>query len=117
MADAQLRRRLDDIQPKSLKVGVLSGPKKVGEPESRSEIGQAFEWALEQAHVAKQDAAYRMGYSEQSVISQWVSGRERVQMDKVRLCGQRVWQEFLIALLQLDGGVEVKTQVLVSRVG
>jgi hypothetical protein len=57
-----------------------------------------------------------MGYSDSGVIGRWVSGLERVQLDKVRLLGDDVFQEFVIALAQTCGGVEVKTQITLSRV-
>lgn len=110
----QLRRRLDDVKPQMLRAGFASDPQLSGE-QHRRDIGQAFEWALDRARLTKQEAAYAMGYTDSGVIGRWVNGTERVQLDKVRLLGDAAFQEFVIALAQTCGGVEVKTQITLSR--
>jgi hypothetical protein len=113
--NSSVNPRLADVHPRMLRADSPLDPRKSGE-DLRREIGQAFEWALDRARLTKQQAADGMGYSDSGVIGRWVSGLERVQLDKVRLLGDDVFQEFVIALAQTCGGVEVKTQITLSRV-
>jgi len=111
--------RLAAVHPQSLRAGFASsadGPRMSGEA-SRARIGQCFEWALDRARLTKQEAAFRMGYTDSGVIGRWISGMERVQLDKLHLIGVGFWQEFVIALAQDCEGVEVKTQITLARVG
>lgn len=107
---ASVDERLAAVHPQMLRADTHLDPQNLG----RREIGQAFEWALDRAHVTHKDAAYRMGYSDQGVIGRWVSGMERVQLDKVRLLDD-VYPEFLVALLQACAGVEIHTSISVVR--
>jgi hypothetical protein len=100
--------------PHMLRAGAKVDPQLLGEQFQR-EAGQAFEWALDQAHVAKGDAAFRMGYTDAGVIGRWISGKETVQMGRARLIGDEFFAEFCIALLRLCSGVEVSTHVKVKR--
>lgn len=108
--------RLDTVHPQMLRDPRTPDPRKSGD-DYRREIGQAFEWALDRARITKQDAAGRMGYTDSGVMGRWVNGTERVQLDKVRLLGEDFFQEFVIALAQTCKGVEVKTQITLSKVG
>jgi len=66
--------------------------------------------------VTKQEAAYRMGYADSGVVSRWISGLERMQLDKLRGgLGEKFFGELLVALLQTCEEVEVKTHVTLGR--
>jgi hypothetical protein len=91
-------------------------PQRLGE-QARREIGQAFEEAIEQARSEKKAVAAECGYTDQGVIGRWISGVERVQLDKLKAHSRRVYIEFLFALLQAEEGVEVSRQVTLRRVG
>lgn len=109
------KSRLDSVKPQMLRGPSLVDPQKVGEDTLR-EIGQALDWAIEQAHTNKGALASDMGYTDQGVIGRWISGKERVQLDKLRVGARKVFVEFLLALLQMEEGVEVKTQVTMRRI-
>jgi hypothetical protein len=108
--------KLDSVHPQMLKVASPIDPQKLGEDALR-EIGQAFEWAIDQARTTKGALAVDLGYTDQGVIGRWISGKERIQLDKLKAAAPRVYVEFILALLQLEDGVEVKTQVTLRRVG
>lgn len=112
-----IAERLTDVHPQMLRSGSLVDPRESGEADRRRDVGQAFEWALDRARLTKQDAAFRMGYTDSGVMGRWVSGAERVQLDKLRLLGEPFFQEFVIALAQTCAGVEVKTQITLAKVG
>jgi hypothetical protein len=107
---------LDSVHPQMLKAHSLVDPQKLGEDALR-EIGQAFDWSIDRAHTTKGALANEMGYTDQGVIGRWVSGKERVQLDKLRVHNRRVYVVFLLALLEMEEGVEVKTQVTLRRIG
>ncbi len=78
--------------------------------------GQALDWALDRARIEQKAAAFRMGYTDPGVVSRWISGKERMQLDKLRLLGDDFFGELLVALAQTCSGVEVRTQVtLIAR--
>lgn len=78
--------------------------------------GQALDWALDRARIEQKQAAFSMGYSDPAVVSRWVSGKERMQLDKLRMLGDEFFSELLVALAQTCSGVEVRTQVtLIAR--
>lgn len=108
--------KLDDVHPQMLRVKSEADPQKLGDAVKR-ELGQALEWALDRARITKQDAAFRMGYSDQGVIGRWISGQENMQLAKLRLIGDDFFQEFVIALAQTCAGVEVKTQITLQKAG
>lgn len=107
---------LNDVHPQMLKAASPVDPQKLGEDTLRH-IGQAFEWAIDQARTTKGALATDLGYTDQGVIGRWIAGKERIQLDKLRVHAPRVYLEFLLALLQTEEGVEVKTQVTMRRVG
>jgi hypothetical protein len=107
---------LSNVHPQMLRASSPATPQRSGDDYAR-EIGAAFEWALDRARVTKQEAAYRMGYSDSGVIGRWISGRENLQIHKTRLIGDAFFQEFVVALAQTCGGVEVKTLITLARVG
>lgn len=81
----------------------------------RSIHGQALEWALDRCSIEQKAAAYRMGYSDPGVVSRWIYGTERMQLDKLRMLGEVFFAELLVALAQTCEGVEVRTQVTLAR--
>lgn len=113
MAESQRSDRLLDVHPQMLRASSALDPQRLGEL-NRREVGQAFEWALDEAHVTKQDAAFRMGYTDSGVIGRWISGIENIQLPKVKLLAD-VYPLFLLALLQPLPGVQTQTQVTFNR--
>ncbi len=78
--------------------------------------GQALAWALDRARIEQKQAAFRMGYTDPAVVNRWCLGRERMQLDKLRMLGDDFFAELLVALAQTCAGVEVRTQVtLIAR--
>lgn len=114
--ETNVARALDDVHPQMLKATSPRDPQKLGEDALR-QIGQAFEWAIDQARTTKGALATDLGYTDQGVIGRWISGKERIQLDKLKAAAPRVYLEFILALLQAEDGVEVKTQVTLRRVG
>ena len=112
---ADSAERLGAVHPQMLKAPSPVDPQKLGE-EALREIGQALDWAIDQARITKVAVAIDCGYTDQGVIGRWISGKERVQLDKLKAHSRRVYVEFLLALLQMEDGVEVKTQVTMRRV-
>lgn len=98
-----------------LKVGSPADYKKFESGEIRREIGQCFDWALDKARINKGAAAAAMGYSDQTILSRWIAGTERVQLDKCKLLGDEFFREFVIALAQTCQGVSVTTQINLQR--
>jgi hypothetical protein len=107
--------RLDSLHPQMVKMASPIEPQKLGEDALRA-IGQAFEWAIDQARSTKGALATDLGYTDQGVIGRWISGKERIQLDKLKAHAPAVYVEFLLALIQMCDGVEVKTQVTMRRV-
>lgn len=106
---------LDAVHPQMLRMKSEGDPQELGMA-SRKRLGQCLEWALDRARITNQDAAFRMGYSDSGVVSRWINGTERQQLDKLKLLGEVFWQEYVIALAQDCPGVEVKTQITLARV-
>jgi len=107
---------LEGAHPQMLRVDSLPDPRQSGERHKR-ELGQALEWALDRSRIVKQDAAFRMGYTDSGVIGRWISGAENIQLIRLRLLGDDFFQEFVIALAQTCAGVEVKTLITLQKVG
>ena len=107
---------LDVVHPQMLRAKSEPDPQLLGD-QYRREMGQAFEWALDRARITKQEAAFRMGYTDSGVIGRWTSGVENIQLARLRRIGDPFFQEFVIALAQTCAGVEVKTQITLAKVG
>ncbi len=113
---------LESVHPQMLKAASPSArsalspsdPQSLGDDALRA-IGQAFEWAIDQARTTKGAIATDLGYTDQGVIGRWISGKERVQLDKLKTRAPKVYTEFLLALLQVEEGVEVKTTIVMKR--
>jgi len=74
MADS-LPNRLDSVHPQMLRVD--------GEPDRKKLVGRDVERSFEILGISKQDAAYRMGYSDPGTMSRWCAGTERPHFDKL----------------------------------
>ena len=109
-----LHAAVPDSHRQMLRMGSPRDPQKL-EMDTRREIGQAFEWALDRARLTKKQAADLMGYSDQAVLGRWVSGLERVQLDKCKVLGDDFFREFVCALAQTCAGVTVTTQINLQR--
>ncbi len=115
-AFAESAGKLDGVKPAMLRVEAKPDPEALGSDAARA-IGQCFEWALEQARIEKKAAALTMGYTHQGVITEWIAGRERIQLDKLKAFLPAVYVAFLLAMLQECEGVDVRTTVTMRRVG
>jgi hypothetical protein len=113
--NGSVREALNAVHPRSLRVGAKEVPQEMGIRDFRKEIGQAFEWALDRAHMNQKTAAELMGYSDPAVIGRWCNGSENVQVHKVWLCGELVFGEFVCALAQLTSGVQIRTVIEMVR--
>lgn len=107
--------KLNLPHPQMLKAHSPVDPQKLGE-EALREIGQALDWAIDKSRATKVAVAIDCGYTDQGVIGRWISGKERVQLDKLRAHSREVYVEFLLTLLSMEEGVEVKTQVTMRRI-
>ena len=58
---------LSGVHPQMLKAGSPRDPQRLGEDALRS-IGQALEWAIDQARTTKGAVATDLGYTDQGVI-------------------------------------------------
>ena len=80
----------------------------------RPVIGQLVNRALELCGITKQDAAFRMGYSDAGTDSRWCSGVERPAFDKLfTIDGFKI--AYVLALAEQDGRIEVETVVKIRR--
>ena len=114
MADS-MRANLPPNHPQMLRAKGEGSPQPVGIAFLKTH-GDALEWALDRCRIEQKDAAYRMGYTDSGVVSRWISGLERMQLDKLRGgLGEKFFGELLVALLQTCEEVEVKTQVTLGR--
>lgn len=102
--------------PQTLDVASPPDPKKFGEAEAR-EIGQALDYAIDQARTTKGALASDLKYTDQGVITRWISGSERPQLDRLKALAPRVYVEFLFALLEMESNVTVARTVTMRRVG
>lgn len=107
--------RLDRIQRKVLSVGGESLRKKLSDPEM---AGRVVARAIELSGLTQQDLAFRLGYANQSHVSQWISGVENPPLAKLmsRDLPTRWRQALVIAMAEQLRvcGVEVKTVVTLS---
>jgi hypothetical protein len=101
-------QRLTDVHPQMLRSTLVADPQRLGEDDRRRGIGQCFAAALERSGITKQQASGLMGYSDQGVIGRWISGQERVQIDKCLLLGAEFVFEFAAAIVEKDPHVVVE---------
>jgi hypothetical protein len=79
----------------------------------KREQGEVFGRVLELARVTKQQASDAMGYPDQSAVSRWISGAERVQWDKV--AGVRALRSLIPVAWGEVTGAELQITVVVRR--
>lgn len=77
------------------------------------QIGSAIERAIVLAKLTKQDVAYRMGYTDQSALSRWISGAETPQFAKLWAIPE-LQEPLVIALAELAAMV-IETTVRTRR--
>jgi hypothetical protein len=78
-------------------------------------VGRLVERALELMSVTKQDAAFRMGYSDSGVISRWCAGSETPLFHKLVALDGFI-EAWLVALAEKSTRAEVFTDVRIRRV-
>lgn len=99
--------RLVDVHPQMLKAQSEGDRKKF--------VGRWVERAFELMGLKKQDAAWRMGYSDSGVVSRWCSGTERPLFDKL-IAIDGFEDAWLLALAERNPHAEVTTQIRLPRV-
>lgn len=77
-------------------------------------VGRRVERTFELLGITKQDAAFRMGYSDSGVVSRWCSAMERPLFDKLETI-DGFEDAYTIALAEQNPRMEVTTQILVRR--
>jgi len=78
-------------------------------------IGQLIERALTLAGISKQDAAWRMNYSDAATVSRWCSGTERPAFDKLfTIDGFKA--AYMLALAEQDPQIETTTVITIRRI-
>lgn len=95
--------------------------KPLAEPEDcRRLIGRVIEDALVTAGISKQDASWRMGYSDQSALSRWIAGVETAQFPKLWTLGPEFQTAMVVALARAAepaAAIDVQTTVTVRSGG
>jgi hypothetical protein len=77
-------------------------------------IGRAIDRAITLSGLTKQDAAYRMGYQDQSAVARWISGVETPQLARL-FAVPELRAPLVQALAELSSDVEVTTTITVRR--
>lgn len=105
-------KALASVHPKMMRAEGEGHPQDSAEP--KQVIGGLVERALALCGLTKQEAAFRMGYSDSGVISRWCSGTERPLFDKLHtLPGfANAW---VVALAERDPQMDVATIVTIRR--
>jgi hypothetical protein len=100
----------------SLRPEAKADPQPLGMDGKRA-IGMAIEWALEMSDIPKKDAAFRLGYHDQSTIGKWISGDENPSFPKLWTClGNTFRANLVIALARIfPVDVSVTTTVTVNQ--
>lgn len=81
----------------------------------RPAIGRLVERALVLAGVSKQEAAYRMHYSDAGTVSRWCNGIERPLFDKLfTIAGFQA--AYVQAIAEQHPDFEVTTEIKIRRV-
>lgn len=107
---ATVDARLAGVHPQMLRVASDSDRKKIAERVERT---------LELLGVSKQDAAFRMGYTDPGTVSRWCSGVERPHFDKLFVLinddGLTFEDAWVIATAEKNPRMEVVTQIVMRR--
>jgi ribosome-binding protein aMBF1 (putative translation factor) len=81
-------------------------------PETVRQIGQAIDAALKRAGLTQKEAAYLMGYENQSLLARWISGVETPQFARLWTLGESFQQALVIELASAcQVGVKVRTTI------
>lgn len=87
-------------------------PKHLAEADARRFVGRLLADALRHANVLAKDAAARMGYADQSTLSDWMSGQHVPAFFAKFLADERLRRGFIVALAELPGDdVHAKTVI------
>lgn len=83
--DGSVAEKLSGVHPKMLRVGTgsVAKPDRKKLADLRPVVGRRVERTFELMGITKQDAAFRMGYSDAGTVSRWCSGTERPHLDKL----------------------------------
>lgn len=112
--------RLGALKPSPLRIRGLRGEtrsKPLAEREEAERYGRALERAIEDAGLTKQEAAFRLGYSEQSMVSRWITGQENPPMPRLFVkLGEKFKQAWVLELAKQTNGVNVETVMRIAEV-
>lgn len=104
---------LAGLHPQMLRMESEGASKKLAD--LRPTIGRLVARALELAGISKQDAAYRMKYSDAGTVSRWCSGTERPAFDKLfTIEGFEI--AYVLAIAERNAQIEVTTAITIRRV-
>lgn len=107
-----IKAQLSDVHPQMLRAEHEGAPQLSG----KHAIGLAIERALGRANFTKQEAAFRMGYTDSGVIGRWIAGTETPQFAKLWTLGDAFRRELVIAQAEVAGiGIDVQTVITVRR--
>jgi hypothetical protein len=116
---ASVDPRLGALKANPLRIRGLRGEtrsKPLAEQEESARYGRALERAIEDAGLTKQEAAFRLGYSEQSMISRWIAGQENPPMPRLFVkLGERFKQAWVLELAKQTDGVNVETVMRIAE--
>jgi hypothetical protein len=106
MANSTVDVRLTNVHPQMLRVD--------GET-NRKKIAALIERALELLGISKQDAAFRMGYSDPGTVSRWCTAVERPHLDKLLTIDgfENAW---LLAQAERNPNADIVHQIVLRRV-
>lgn len=109
---SRMPKTLPDPLRKMLTMRGESLRKPVADPQVARVLGQAIERALERAGLTKQDAAFRMGYEDQSALSRWISGVESPQVARLWTLGELFQRSLVLELAATcHVGVKIRTTI------
>ena len=108
----KVANRLADVHPQMLRAEGEGRRKELAD--LRPVIGELVSRALQLAGVTKQEAAFRMRYSDPGTVSRWCSGVERPAFDKLfTIEGFEV--AWVLAIAERNRGIVVETVVRIRR--
>jgi hypothetical protein len=116
MADS-IGDRLADVHPQMVRAGLRDEAKadRKNLVDLRTEIGRLVERALQLLGISKQDAAWRMNYTDAGAVSRWCAGSERPLFDKLfTIDGFKI--AYVLALAEKDEQIEVETVLKIKRI-
>ena len=109
--------RLAGLQPQMVRAQVRSEakPDRKKLADLRPVIGKLVERALELMGLSKQEAAYRLQYSDAGTISRWCSATERPLFDKLfTMDGFDI--AYVLAIAERNQQIEVTTAITIRRI-